>query len=110
MSECDKCGQPLPKSTTILDAIGREIGIYDVLLWLRPATTIHREGVKVIFSDPISLYPVVLYPAVIDRDTADNSFCIKAVTENNHEEAVFGVLGKPNPNLYKIASSVSELP
>jgi hypothetical protein len=94
----------------ILDAIGREIGIHDVLLWLRPTATLSWDGVKMVFDDPICLSPIVLYPVVIDRDTGNKSFCIKAVTENRHEEAVFGLLGKPHSGLYKIASSISELP
>jgi hypothetical protein len=110
MSECDKCGQALPKGTVILDAIGREIGIYDVLLWLRPTTTLLRNGVKIIFDSPIYFQPVVLYPSEIERDTADNSFYIKATSENYAQEEIIGLLGERQPNLYKIASSISELP
>jgi hypothetical protein len=109
MSKCGKCGQKLPVDPRILDALGREVGIRNVILWLKPVTMIFRKGVRIVFDDPIRFEPVVVYLDEIQTETIDKSYRIVGRTETGNPIEITGELGVPDPYLYKIADSVTDL-
>ena len=108
--KCKCCGHEITSATGVLDALGRQIHVTNVLLFFEPNYTFFVGGVSIKSDEPISYYRTVIVPKEINFNTINMTYEIQARDyETNTDWVVFGNLHKKNLDLYKIADDLGEL-
>lgn len=108
--KCAKCGTEI--RPIIVDALGREVKVTDIILWLRPVLN-YRDGDVYLSTKKVMGYdPVVVIPRRFESTFGPGQFvyCIDATTLHTDSPVdIRGTVGERNPLIYKIASDISEV-
>jgi len=112
MSKCDTCGQELPEKVR-LDAIGREIDVHSVLLYLEPVYHMHVDGIRMQFEKSISDNPLIVRQVEVGVQM-NGEYIIRAInymdTSMSLQYEINGECGVRNPRIYKLSDSLGDMP
>ncbi len=112
MTKCNTCGQDLPTKAPILDALGREVKVTDVILWMKPVTEVGEGPITIRSNGPMGFLPIVVIPHETKMSLGTGCDRYEITGEGHNSNAwhtIHGEVDVKNPYIYRLTRSIAEL-